>query len=74
MYPAAAGNTPGLFLVTAVFAVATLTTMLILVFVGCWGLARARNAPRMGAVMDRYAHALAGAGISTCAVLMLTGF
>ena len=73
MYPAAAANTPGLVLVTTVFAAATLTTMLVLVMAGRWTLARAGNSGRVSAFLDQHAHAFAGGAISVCAALMLIG-
>ncbi|MEL6447765.1 MAG: sulfite exporter TauE/SafE family protein [Pseudomonadota bacterium] len=73
MYPAAASNTAGLVLVTVVFAIATLTTMLVLVLAGRWTLARAGHDSRAGAFLDQHAHAFAGAAISICAGLMLIG-
>ncbi len=73
MYPAATSNIPGLVLVTCVFAVATLATMLALVMLGRWGLARAGSSGALGASLDRHAHALAGGAISLCAGLMLVG-
>lgn len=73
MYPAAAANTPGLVLVTAVFAAATLATMLVFVMAGRWTLVRTTTGPRAGAFLDRHAHAFAGAAISVCAALMLAG-
>lgn len=73
MYPAAAANTPGLVLVTAVFAAATLATMLVFVMAGRWTLVRTTHGPRAGAFLDRYAHAFAGGAISVCAALMLAG-
>ncbi|MEN0043585.1 MAG: hypothetical protein AAF769_07320, partial [Pseudomonadota bacterium] len=71
--PAAAANTAGLVLVTAVFALATLSTMLVLVLVGRWTLARAGRDSRTGVFMDQHAHAFAGAAICLCAALMLVG-
>lgn len=74
MYPAAAANTPGLVLVTAVFAIATLATMLALVMAGRWTMNRAGSSGRASAFLDRHAHAFAGGAISLCAVMMLSGF
>jgi ABC-type nickel/cobalt efflux system permease component RcnA len=71
MYPAAASNIAGLVFVTAVFAVATLATMLTLVMAGRWGLSALSGGASQR--MQRYSHALAGGAISLCAGGMLVG-
>ena len=73
MYPAAAANLPGMILVTGVFAVTTLLTMLLLVLSARWGLARLTRGVMISAWMQRHAHALAGVTICLCATLMLSG-
>lgn len=61
MYPAAKSSLSGMFLVTAAFAAATLTTMLAIVMISLWGI---RFLPL--AKLHRYTHALAGASICLC--------
>ena len=58
MYPAATHNLPGVVLVAAAFAVATIATMLTIIALSTWGL----TFVRLGR-LERYAHALAGAAI-----------
>jgi nickel/cobalt exporter len=58
MYPAAKHNILGVIMVTAAFAIATLTTMLTIITLSTWGLRFVRLGP-----LERYAHALAGAAI-----------
>ncbi len=58
MYPAAENNTAGLLIVTAVFGLATVLTMLTIVAVASFGI----NFLPFGK-MERYTHALAGATI-----------
>lgn len=58
MYPAAMHSIPGVILVTAAFAVATIATMLTIIALSTWGL----TFVRLGR-LERYAHALAGAAI-----------
>jgi nickel/cobalt exporter len=61
MYPAAKNSLSGLLIVTGVFAVATITTMLVVV-------ALARRGVRMLELgrLQRYTHAIAGATILLC--------
>ncbi len=68
MYPAAQHDFVAVGVVTAVFAVATLVTMLAAVACVCFGASRLR----LGG-MERFAHAFAGGAISLCAVGMLVG-
>jgi hypothetical protein len=63
MYPAAKNSFYGLMMVTGVFAVVTILTMLGIVLVSCRGFSVIPSGK-----MERYTHAIAGAIIS------LTGF
>ena len=58
MYPAAHESVIGMVLVTAVFAVTTIGTMMTVVLLSAWGVSFVRLGP-----VERYAHALAGAVI-----------
>ncbi len=58
MYPAAEHNYWGLFIVTTIFAVITIVTMLLVVVIGYYGV----SFIRLGK-LERYSHALAGATI-----------
>ncbi|MFC1595493.1 hypothetical protein ACFL3X_01105 [Gemmatimonadota bacterium] len=58
MYPAARESTAGLILVTVVFGVVTITTMVAVVLLASWGV----GFTRLGR-LERYTHALAGAAI-----------
>lgn len=58
MYPAARNSIPGMILVTAVFAVTTIGTMMGVVLLSAWGVSFAR----LGCC-ERYVHAMAGAAI-----------
>ncbi|MCF7848356.1 MAG: sulfite exporter TauE/SafE family protein [Kiritimatiellales bacterium] len=58
MYPAAESSLPGLLLVTAVFSVVTISTMMSVVLISSWGV----SFVKLGHV-ERYSHALAGAAI-----------
>ena len=58
MYPAARNNTPGLIIVTLVFALITISTMVSLVFLTLWGI---NFLPLQK--MERYNHAIGGAAI-----------
>lgn len=68
MYPAAEHHWAGVVLVTAVFAVATLATMLAAVLVGCVGLSLAPAAR-----FERYTHALAGGALAACGLAITLG-
>ena len=61
MYPAAKNSWFGLGLVTTVFGIATISTMLILVMVGYYGVSFIPLKK-----LERYTHALAGATILLC--------
>jgi nickel/cobalt exporter len=69
MYPAAKLSLAGVGLVTAAFAVCTIGTILVLVSVAYFGLARIRLDP-----LARFSHALAGVAILVCGSMMLLGF
>ncbi len=58
MYPAAMHSIPGVVLVAAAFAVATIATMLTIIALSTWGL----SFVRLGR-LERYAHAMAGGAI-----------
>ena len=58
MYPAAKHSMAGVVLVAAVFAVATIATMLAIISLSSWGL----SFVRLGR-LERYAHAMAGGTI-----------
>lgn len=68
MYPALRLSTAGVALVSSVFALTTLGTMLALVTAGYCGAGRLAG-PRL----ERYAHALAGASLAVCGMLMVVG-
>lgn len=61
MYPAAQRSVSGMLLVTAIFGVVTIGTMLTVVALGCAGLGRIS----LGRA-ERYGHALAGFAILAC--------
>ena len=63
MYPAATANTMAVVLVAAVFAAATLLTMLAAVLLGTLGV---KLLPLEG--LERYSHAMAGGAILLCGV------
>jgi nickel/cobalt exporter len=63
MYPAAQKSTSGMLLVTAVFGVATIATMMSIVLVSSFGV---RLLPM--SKLERYSHAIAGATIMLCGV------
>jgi hypothetical protein len=58
MYPAAKQSIWGMIMVTTIFSVITIGTMLTIVIMGSWGISFAK----MGK-LERYAHALAGFAI-----------
>lgn len=61
MFPAAQNSISALLLITGVFALATITTMLIVVMLARSGIKLAHLGP-----MQRYSHAIAGATILIC--------
>lgn len=61
MYPAAKNSLPGLVIVTTVFALATIGTMMTIVLVSLFGIS---FLPMQK--LERYSHALAGATIFMC--------
>lgn len=66
MYPAARESLPGVLLVTIVFGVVTVATMLTAVWLALRGLDRLRL-PRL----ERYAHALAGGTVLACGLAIV---
>jgi len=63
MYPAASGSTAGLLLVTLVFALATIGTMLVIVLMSRFGLSLVPTRK-----LERFTHAIAGFTILLCGV------
>jgi len=61
MYPAASRNIPALLLVTGVFTLITISTMLVMVFVSLWGIKLVSFSKA-----ERYSHAMAGFAVLTC--------
>jgi ABC-type nickel/cobalt efflux system permease component RcnA len=68
MYPASQHSWWGLALVVAAFAVTTIATMMVIVYVATRGLERFPLASA-----ERYAHAFAGAALSLCGVGIVLG-
>jgi nickel/cobalt transporter (NicO) family protein len=68
MYPAAIRSLWGMAAVTAVFSVATIGTMLVVVTLATYGLSFVRLRP-----LERYSHALAGFSILVCGVAIYFG-
>ena len=66
MYPAAKASIAGVLLVTGVFALVTLMTMLVAVALSYYSIQKIHFCG-----MSRYEHALAGATISTCGASIL---
>jgi sulfite exporter TauE/SafE len=69
MYPAAEGSWWGVALVSGVFGVLTVTTMLAAVWVGYLGLSRLSFGN-----LERYSHALAGLAVLACGAAIQLGF
>lgn len=67
MFPAATRNLGALIAVTLTFSVCTVSTMLLLTWIGIKGL-EVLNVD----VLEKYAHALAGSAITVCGLLILT--
>ena len=65
MYPAAKGSLIGLLLVTGIFGVSTISTMLAIVMISYYGI----NLMPMER-LERYMHALAGAAIFLCGIVI----
>lgn len=63
MYPAAKGSLLGLSLLTGIFGITTISTMLFIVLIGYFGI----NLINMEK-LERYMHALAGATILLCGI------
>ncbi len=70
MYPAAQANYAGLALVTGVFAIATLATMVLTVLVGLWGLRALGERLGLGR-FRRWSHAASGAAIGLCGAAII---
>jgi ABC-type nickel/cobalt efflux system permease component RcnA len=68
MYPAATLSMPGVVMVAAVFAVATLATMQVIVIAAYLGLAKF-SFPRL----QRFSHAIAGGTIALCGAAIQLG-
>jgi nickel/cobalt exporter len=68
MYPAASGNAAGVVLVTALFGVTTVLTMLAIVLAMCLGTETLRLRR-----LERFGHALAGFVVLACAVAIKLG-
>jgi len=66
MYPAAQESLPGVLLVTGVFGVVTVATMLAAVWLTLRGLQRLRLP-----ALERYAHALAGGAVLACGLAIV---
>jgi sulfite exporter TauE/SafE len=66
MYPAATLNIAALILVTIIFAICTISTMLLMTFLGVKGIKLLKiNIP------ERYSHALAGFAVLICGISLL---
>lgn len=68
MYPAAGGDWGSVAAVAAIFATATISTMLVLVGAASLGLARLSVAP-----LERWSHAAAGAALAACGLAVTLG-
>lgn len=68
IYPAARGQWWGVVAVSAVFAAATIATMLVVVTVGALGLARLPASS-----FERWSHAAAGAALALCGAAVTLG-
>jgi len=66
MYPAATHNTTVVITVTAVFAVCTISTMLLMTFLGIKGIGFLKTKK-----LERYTHALAGFAVLVCGLSVL---
>ncbi len=69
MYPAAQKSMWGVLLVTAVFGVTTLATMITIVTLGCVGIGASPFAR-----LERYGHALAGLALLASGAAIMAGF
>ncbi len=61
MYPAARESVTGVVMVTGVFGLVTIATMLLTVYLAVLGLGKVRLQP-----LERYSHAIAGGAILAC--------
>jgi sulfite exporter TauE/SafE len=68
MYPAASGSVWGAAIVTAIFAAATISAMMVMVLIGY----RAIDAIPLGR-LERYSHALAGFALLACGAAIQAG-
>lgn len=66
MYPAAKNSIPAVILVSGIFGAVTITTMLGIVLISCFGFHYVPSAR-----LERYTHAIAGATISLCGLSIL---
>ncbi len=66
MYPAAKNSLPGLLVVTAVFGLTTISTMLVLVLAARSGISFVKLSP-----MQRFSHSIAGATILLCGLAIV---
>jgi len=66
MYPAAKSNWAGLLIVTAVFGLTTISTMMVLVLSARSGISLAKLSP-----LQRYSHPIAGATILLCGLAIV---
>ena len=66
MYPAATKSVSELILVTSVFGIATILTMLLVVVVTLYGI----NNLNLGK-LEKYTHALAGSAILICGIAIV---
>jgi sulfite exporter TauE/SafE len=71
MYPAAAHDWMAVGLVTAVFALATIATMVAMVGVALSGLSLSRRRAVSFGPLERHAHSLAGAAVAACGAAMV---
>ncbi|MDJ0653902.1 MAG: hypothetical protein QNJ40_07105 [Xanthomonadales bacterium] len=68
MVPASQQNTPGVVLVTTLFVITTLATMVSMVMLGLWGVSRLRLPG-----LERYVEVVAGGAIAVCGAAVLIG-
>ena len=66
MYPAAKSSWSGLIMVTAVFGITTISTMMVLVLVARSGISLAKLNP-----LNKFSHAIAGATICLCGLAIV---
>jgi len=66
MYPAATKSVSGLILVTTVFGITTILTMLSIILISLYGI----NIFNLG-ILEKYTHALAGSAILICGIAIV---